>query len=164
MPGSVVRAIEWMMKADILHGNSSRNKPSCEPLWTLPIWGQAPNILSPCTNRAGQCRLRGVNARPRPVLIRMISDRSSAQNSPTNPHLDWPQLHGLFPLQAWICWRTSGWSGGTRCERRTDAAGGGLWRQERRSAVAGTCCCGCNLFCNLQLGITESLRGRYGPA
>ena len=35
-------------------------------------------------------------------------------------------------------------------------------RKEKCSS--GPLLLGCNLFCNLQLGITESLRGRYGPA
>ena len=29
---------EWWKQIFCMVGNSSRNKPSCEPLWTLPIW------------------------------------------------------------------------------------------------------------------------------
>ena len=67
--------------------------------------GGAANIELPpslfCTNRAEPARQRvsGVNARPRPVLIRMISDRSSAQNSPTNPPtlIDHNCTHSFLP-------------------------------------------------------------------
>ena len=91
------------MKADILHGNSSRNKPSCEPFEPGQSGGAANiellRLLSSAQIEPSQ-RVSGVNARPRPVLIRMISDRSSLHKTHRPiPRLDWPQLHALFPAK-----------------------------------------------------------------